>query len=448
MNTPIVDFVRKYATSESVRLHMPGHKGNVLIGPEKYDITEIDGADVLYSAEGIIKESESNASKLFSSYKTYYSVEGSSLCIKAMLAMVLSDRINKSRKPFILAARNAHKAFIYSAVLLDFDVDWLYPDLFEHICSCNITADDVTNKLSAMEVLPDAVYVTSPDYLGNILDIESIAKVCDSFNVPLLVDNAHGAYLRFLDESIHPINLGAYMCCDSAHKTLPVLTGGAYLHLSEKAAMLTNKAESMLSLFASTSPSYMILQSLDICNSYLSDTVSERLEHVAGLVENAKKELIGIGYVLSGNEPLKLTVDIIKSGLNKDEILSALRKFNIVPEYYDNDYIVFMFSTESSEKDSKTLVKALSSLKLSTSQPNIKTAEKRCYGKNAMSIRAAFFSDKEKVPVSDAVGKICADVSVGCPPAIPVTVCGEIITEDAVDIMLSAGINKIEIVAE
>lgn len=448
MNTPIVDFVRKYADSDCVRLHMPGHKGKEFIGPEKYDITEIDSADVLYSAEGIIKESENNASRLFSSFRTYYSVEGSSLCIKAMLAMVLSDRENKGRKPLVLAARNAHKAFVYSAVLLDYDVEWLYPELFEHICSCNITADEVEYKLKSMEALPDAVYVTSPDYLGNILDIESIAKVCDRYNIPLLVDNAHGAYLRFFEQSRHPINLGAYMCCDSAHKTLPVLTGGAYLHLSQKAAKLENKAEPMLSLFASTSPSYLIMQSLDRCNLYLSEDFRKKLYDIVKIVDNTKKQLIDMGYVLSGNEPLKLTVDVRKSGLMINDVLLRLKMHKVIPEYYDNDYVVFMFSAENSQNDAEMLIKAFSKHNPTSFVGNDDLTEKRCYGKKMKSIREAFFSEKKKVPVCNAVGKICADVSVGCPPAIPVTVCGEEITEAAVDIMMAAGIKEIEIVSE
>ena len=152
MKTPIVDFVKKYAeNSDTVRMHMPGHKGVSLLesntagaktkiqpqtsidgfghtigitGPEMYDITEIPGADSLYEADGIIAESENYASELFGA-RTFYSTEGSSLCIRAMLYLAMVNR--GMRKPWILAGRNAHKTFLSAVALLDLDVEWLYP---------------------------------------------------------------------------------------------------------------------------------------------------------------------------------------------------------------------------------------------------------------------------------------------------------------------------------
>ena len=274
ITTPIVDFVNEYVKKDISRLHMPGHKGRRYLGCEHLDITEIGGADDLYSANGIIRESEENASSLFRTAYTFYSTEGSTLSIKTMLALVAE------RDGYIVASRNAHKSFLHACALLDLDVEWLYPDNFSHLCCCDVTADKVKRVLSCAKKLPCAVYLTSPDYLGNILDIKSIAKVCDDYGVPLVVDNAHGAYLAFCEPSMHPIALGAHMCCDSAHKTLPVLTGGAYLHIAKKAdERYIKNARSKLALFASTSPSYLILQSLDMCNKTLAD----------GYVENLKK---------------------------------------------------------------------------------------------------------------------------------------------------------------
>ena len=212
---------------------MPGHKGKPHLGCEAGDITEIDGADVLYSACGIIDESERNASDLFHTAHTFYSTEGSSLAIRAMLALVREQSADD--RPLILAARNAHKAFVYGCALLDLRVEWLYPQQSHHVCDATITPSQLQKRLAEQTEKPCAVYVTSPDYLGNISDIAGLSAVCDAYGVPLLVDNAHGAYLGFLEPSLHPITLGATICCDSAHKTLPVLTGGAYLHVSSKA---------------------------------------------------------------------------------------------------------------------------------------------------------------------------------------------------------------------
>ena len=117
MNTPICDFARRYADSGALRLHMPGHKGAPLLGPEPYDLTEIDGADSLYEASGIIRESEENASSLFGC-TTLYSTEGSSLCIRAMLYLTVIYARQKGQRPLIAAGRNAHKAFVSAAALL------------------------------------------------------------------------------------------------------------------------------------------------------------------------------------------------------------------------------------------------------------------------------------------------------------------------------------------
>ena len=127
MNTPICDFVKKYAQSDSLRMHMPGHKGKAFIGAEPLDITEIQGADVLYSASGIIKESEENAARLFGTVKTVYSTEGCSLAIRAMLYLALLYAAECKRKPIIAAGRNAHKVFVTTCALLDFETVWLYP---------------------------------------------------------------------------------------------------------------------------------------------------------------------------------------------------------------------------------------------------------------------------------------------------------------------------------
>ena len=143
MNTPICDFVRAYAERETLRLHMPGHKGRGVVGVEARDITEIDGADVLYQATGIIRESQNNAASLFGSAKTVYSTEGSSLCIRAMLYLTLLQAKATGRRPLVAAGRNAHKVFMTAAALLDVDVEWLYPSQSASLLSCTLTAAEV-----------------------------------------------------------------------------------------------------------------------------------------------------------------------------------------------------------------------------------------------------------------------------------------------------------------
>ena len=304
--TPLWDFVRKYANDSNIRLHMPGHKGNTILGFEKWDLTEIPGADSLYKAEGIIAESERNLSEIFSTRASFYSTEGSSLCIKAMLHLALKANSFGGRKK-VVAARNVHKAFIYASALLDFDTVWFGKS--QDLYSCFTDASTLSEILAQNDASIAAVYITSPDYLGNISDIKSIADICHKFGIPLLVDNAHGAYLKFLEKSLHPIDLGADMCCDSAHKTLPVLTGGAYLHISKSCLHPFEKcAKNALALFGSTSPSYLIMCSMDYANGIMISTFSDRLKIICSKVEDFKSFLISKGFKVISDEPLKLTV--------------------------------------------------------------------------------------------------------------------------------------------
>lgn len=195
MSTPICDFVNKYIASSPVRMHMPGHKGKAMLGFEPYDLTEIDGADDLMAPDGIIAQSEAEASRLFGA-RTFYSCGGSTLCIQVMLHLISLYAAQCGKKPVVLAGRNAHKAFVNACALLDIGIEWLYPDDEQSYIACNITAQQVSERLAGQNGRITAVYITSPDYLGNIQDIAAIARACHESGVLLSVDNAHGHILN------------------------------------------------------------------------------------------------------------------------------------------------------------------------------------------------------------------------------------------------------------
>jgi len=443
MKTPICDFVRRYADSDAVRLHMPGHKGASVLGFEKLDITEIDGADVLYSSSGIIKESETNAASLFGALLTKYSTEGSSLSIRAMLYLAVLAAKNEGRRPLIAAGRNAHKVFMTAAALLDFDIMWLYGEN-RGVVSCQLTADDVEAAFRG-ENKPTALYITSPDYLGYVADIRALAEVCHRHGAMLLVDNAHGAYLNFLPESRHPLALGADMCCDSAHKTLPVLTGGGYLHIAKGAPDICREmAQSAMSLFASTSPSYIIMQSLDAANVYLADQYRQRLFDTVERLSRLKARLSDHGYMLVGDEPTKLTVAPKSYGYTGCELAEYLQKSGVVCEFSDPDYCVMMFTPELDCSAYSRIADVLLSLDVRT--PICDMPPMPCASKCVMSVREAMMSPSQEIGVSDAVGRVLADANVSCPPAIPIAVCGEIIGEDAVKAFNYYGITRCRVV--
>ena len=439
MNTPIIDFVEKYKKSGTARFHMPGHKGK-----DRFcdDITEISGADELYAADGIILESENNASRLFGSAHSYYSAEGSTLSIKAMLTLAAWER-PAGERPLFVAARNAHKAFVYGAAMLDADVEWLYSDS-KHICKCEIGANRLEETIKNCRRKPDGVYITSPDYLGNIADIKGLAEVCDKYGVPLLVDNAHGAYLAFLEENKHPLALGASMCADSAHKTLPVLTGGAYLHIAKKAEHFCQKARSALAMYATTSPSYLILQSLDACNKYLSEAPTSARQKIIDFVKNEREKLSKKGIVTDGDECFKIAINAKASGYSGEELADIFRKGGVEPEFCDGDYTVLMLSEFNGDGELLQLANLFSSLEgrepIDAEQCRVPVCER------AMSIREAVFADFEVVSVGESEGRICASPTVSCPPAVSVAVSGEVINSDCVKVLAGCGISKISVV--
>ena len=542
MEIPICEFVKEYADNCYSRFHMPGHKGRKFVGCEKYDITEIEGADVLSHAEGIIKKSQENAAKLFGSGASFYSTEGSSQCIKTMLAVVFADYRRKllkknadkleklcekkntsvrsfyeneiiekseaiTERAYVLAARNVHKSMIDALALLDLDVEFIYPKDADSICVSMVTPADIMEylekvsdnteikteevkkipdnaeikmeeveiksgnaerddiKLSDTErknicgkdnkrnMLPMAVYITSPDYLGNTADIEGISKVCEKYDIPLVVDNAHGAYQAFLAEekygNIHPIKSGAAICCDSAHKTLPVLTGGAYIHVSRKyKERFAPYVASYMTMFGSTSPSYLIMQSLDMCNRYIDEKIRQELNKCIGRIEKTKKVLAENNVKLMETEPLKIVIDTAAAGMEGEKLAEELRKYKIECEYADKYFVVLMITPQNDEKDFERLEKWAVETKYKRAAKNKIEPKKLILhrAERVMSIREAAFSPYRKIKVSDAGGSICASQTIACPPAIPIAVCGERIDQNMISIFEEYGIDYVNVV--
>lgn len=443
MTTPIVDFVKKYAQLNSVRAHMPGHKGQGDFC-ESFDITEIDGADCLYSAKGIIAESEKNASILFNA-NTFYSTEGSTLSIRAMLYLALQGALAQGKRPLIASGRNAHKSFLTTCAMLGFDVEWIYPKNNADLLDCQIDLLDIENYFERTTDLPCALYLTTPDYLGNVVDLSAVSKLCKKHGVLLLIDNAHGAYLKFLSPSLHPIDLGADMCCDSAHKTLPTLTGGAYLHLSKNLPpIFSEKAKYALSVFGSTSPSYLILQSLDQTNQVLSSDYPKALADFIEKISKLKQCLIQKNFALLGQEPLKITVNTKQYGYLGTDFSEILKQKGIFVEYYDSDYVVLMLSPSTSDSQLKAVYSAFTSIK---QKAGIKERPpKICEHKKSLSPREAVMQLSETVTVENALGRICAAPIVNCPPAIPIIVSGEVIDQNAIECFNYYGIKEILVV--
>ena len=447
VTTPIWDFVYKYSQSDTSRFHMPGHKGiPTELGIEAYDITEIYGSDYLFEADGIIKESESNCSTIFDTAKTLYSTEGSSLSIKTMITLAIMARKNRQRRGEIIAPRNVHKAFINGCALADADVVWVFPKKKSRsICQSDFTVDEIKQTLETASN-PCGVYITSPDYLGNIPDIPSIAKVCKSYGVPLLVDNAHGAYLKFLDNDCHPMSLGADMCCDSAHKTLPVLTGGGYLHISKQGdRFFIENAKQVMSMYASTSPSFVTLQSLDLCNRVLADDFPKMVMKVCKKLENLKDDICELGLDAYNYEPMKLTIRPNSFGYTGNEIAEILREKAVECEYSDSENTVLMCSPYNKDEDFTKVLKALKIVPRKETSARTQVLSFSLPEKK-MTIRQAIFSQSENVSVENAEGRVCGLTVTSCQPSVPIVVSGEIISGESIKIFKRYSILSVNVV--
>lgn len=441
MDTPIWDFVQSYAAADGVRFHMPGHKGRGILGCERLDITEVAGADALYEAAGIIAASEENATQLFGSKRTLYSTEGSSQCIRAMLYLAMQNR-REGTPPVIVAARNVHKAFVYAAALLDLEIVWLWPEESVSLCGCPVSQTQLAQTLEQLDAPPAAVYLTSPDYLGGIADIAALASVCHRHHTLLLVDNAHGAYLRFLKPSRHPLDAGADLCCDSAHKTLPVLTGGAYLHIGKEAPEgLAEQAKAAMALFGSTSPSYLTLASLDLANRELAEQYPEQLHTTVGAIERLKTDLQKNGWQIENSDPLRLTLRT-PQGMSGTGLAQHLREHKIECEYADDVFLVLMLTPGNQEEELERLHHILGVNHSPRVQiESLPTAR----GERVVSIRQALFAPHELIPAEEALGRICGAPTVSCPPAIPIAVSGERIGKEALALFAYYGVKQVDV---
>lgn len=441
MNTPVYDFLKKYAQSGTLRCHMPAHKGIATVPAlsemYSFDITEISGADSLFEASGIIAQSEKNMSGLYGTAGTVYSAGGSTLCIQAMLYIMKSE----NRK--IFAIRNVHRAFLNAAALLDLDVEWILPEYKTGILSGNINLNDVEKALENSGV-PSALYVTSPDYTGRTADISALAGICHKYNARLIVDNAHGAHLKFFENDIHPISHGADLCCDSAHKMLPALTGAAMLHTSvpEYVPLL----KQAMNMFGSTSPSYLIMMSLDLCNAYIEESIYSDIESNLTYLENFRWDFSD-RLIFAEGEPFHITIKASESGYNGNELADLLRRYGVECEYSDSSVVVLLMSPVCTGCDYDILYTALNeALEVCRRIPPYSMDFKPELPERVISIHDAVFSECETIPVEESVGRICASVKVPCPPAVPIVASGERIDRNSVNIFRKYGIPDVIVV--
>ena len=432
--------LRKYKLKRMSSFHTPGHKGNCsfISNLFNYDFTELPGLDSLYEANGSILEAETRAAEVLGTKRTLFSAGGCTLCIQAMM--------NLCAKPGskIICSRVIHRSAINAMALLDIEPIWIYPT---QDAGKGIPGRIDCNELEKLIIDNDnvsAVYITSPNYYGVISNIESISSICQKQGLPLLVDNAHGAHLGFLSRDLHPIHLGATITACSAHKTLPVLTGGAWLNIGDE-SYISGAKESM-ALFGSTSPSYPIMASLDLCIDWLDNYGKDKFLNIEEKIKTIRQLAIskGINIPLGMCDPLRVTLDAASIGTTGTQLALDMRRNGIEPEYASQQNVILIATPMNADEDIDRLYYFIDNIE-------IKKPIKYEYieipkTKTIMSPREAMLSDSQTIDVKDSLNRIAAQAPCPCPPGMPVVMFGEIITKDIIDMLLGYGISSIKVV--
>lgn len=433
----LIDTIGEYTKSECIPFHMPGHKRQdmdyiTLLGG-KYDITEIPGFDDLHAPEGVLAESMELARALFGGKRVFYMTNGSTCGLQAAVYAVCP------RGSSVIAARNSHIS-VYNAIELnELKASFIYPefDKTNGICS-SVSPRAVEDSLRKNDGV-SAVIITSPTYDGVVSDIAGIARIAHRHGAKLIVDAAHGAHLGF-----HPYfpaaaqTLGADIVITSLHKTLPALTGAAMAIVNDKE--LIGPFAHAFSIFQSTSPSYLILSSIDGCMRLLEKKKDELFTRYAENIKRFRKnteQLRNIRLIDGSDVPSAYGFDpgkilISDGGRSGREIFDLLRAQRIEPEMYSAGHALAMTGIADTERSFDALFSAL--LRIDGDCAGVRAEFPPPPGMLCrMSIFAALHTQSETVPEREAVGRISREYVFAYPPGTPVLAPGEYITPQFVE---------------
>lgn len=416
--------------------HTPGHKCSGIIKSDllNFDLTELPDTDALFEADGAILDCEKNLAEIFGAKRTLISAGGCSLAIMAMIRLAVQSGGK------IVCGRNIHRSAVNAMALLGIEPIWVLPKNGGYFTG-RIEADGIRKALAENSDIC-GVYITSPTYYGEISDIKAISKVCREYDIPLLVDNAHGSHLKFLSEDIHPLTLGASMTACSVHKTLPVLTGGALLNIND--TRFVKGAKEAMSLFASTSPSYPIMASIDLCVDYLVNGGADEYRQLEPVIADIKQFTSECGIIQPDGicDPLRIAINTSQLGLSGEAAGEHFRSMSVEPEFTDSENAVFICTPFNSVGDLSRLKNAIFLLNKLEKDFTRNDFHEISLPKKAMSLRDAVLAKSELVLRDEALGRISADTSCPCPPGIPIYMPGEVIEN-------SVGLNyMVKVIAE
>lgn len=452
MNTPIYNVIRKYADSGILPFHMPGHKlgrgllAEFLSAPAALDITEIPGMDYLHQPTGIIKEAQDLAAKAFGAKNTYFLVNGSTCGIYAMIRTIC--RPGES----LLVARDCHKSVIYGMMLAGVDPVYIMPEYDSSLCiSTGITPEKLDRLLDANRNVA-GVLITRPNYYGICSDIKSVAAIVHSYGKVLAVDEAHGAHLRFGNRlPVCAMDAGADICVQSAHKTLPALTQGAYLHVGSKAIDI-ERLQYFLKLNQTSSPSYLIMASLDMAREIMQENGCKLLDDLIDVIESNKASVSDKAICFAGGfsgrgfetDKTRITANVGRLGITGYMAEKMLREMcNIQVEMSDLSNIVCIATIADTEETIGQLFSGFGELvKIYDGNQPLEAAKigLGCDIRNTCKItdfEAVMQAGSEWTRLGNSVGRISKDIIAPYPPGIPVLCPGELISREAVEFLYS-----------
>lgn len=453
IKTPVQDFLLEHAKLSPVSFHMPGHKGSAIYKRCGYsdflenifdcDVTEIQGADNLFQAESIIKEAQERYEELYEVRKSYLQINGSSGAnIAAMLTAV-------PRGKKIIMARNCHKSCFNALTLGDIQPLYVYPEIIEEYGISGAVPPEEIEKLLKENNDAEAVILPSPNYYGICSDIEKIAEIVHRYDKILIVDQAHGAHLKMFSKfGIKGMpksaeESGADMIVNSVHKTLASLTESAILNVNSDRVDL-QILEDKLQQIESTSPSYILMASLDINTSiileYGSVLFRQWADNLDYFYEEAAK-IKGMKHIarIPGLDWTKMNFSLQSLGIMGDELEQILLKeYGIFIELFTGDLVMCMSGIGNTRSDIERLVKAL--VEIAAKQKKSESLNDNAGmddfdGIRQPTIRAELHkvpATKLKVKLSDAEGCICASSIIPYPPGIPFICPGEKISLEAI----------------
>ncbi|MDR7001386.1 lysine decarboxylase [Neobacillus niacini] len=450
--TPLFSALKTHAEKNPIQFHIPGHKKGNGMDPEfrefigenalSIDLINIGPLDDLHLPKGIIKQSQELAAEAFGADYTFFSVQGTSGAIMAMIMSVCGPGDK------ILVPRNVHKSIMSAIVFSGAVPIFIHPEVDSHFgISHGITPDSIER---ALVLHPDtkAVLVINPTYYGVSGDLRKIVKISHSRNIPVLVDEAHGAHIHFHEElPLSAMEAGADLAATSVHKLGGSLTQSSILNLQGN-LVSSKRVQSILSMLTTTSTSYLLLASLDVARKSLATEGQALLEDTIRKAEKTRSKINQIDHlycmgreVLESSaavamDPTKLLISVKELGIIGYEVEKWLRnKFNIEVELSDLYNILCIVTPGDSEEDLQILIQALTEL----SQEHKIQADKKVNSSSvllpkipslALTPRDAFYAETEVVPFEQSAGKIISEFVMVYPPGIPIFIPGEIITED------------------